>query len=266
MFHCGMVGVVFGSCLYLQEYEQGDVETKRQILSNLDKYGVKNCSWVHQLSKSTKTHNAHTEDVIRNFYTRPLRCMFFCCHVAALHVACTLSGSRRSAIFKIEGVDESSLANDDMKQQLLEEILTMCELRFGHARQTQLHDKFDVLSKYYFVHSQGQKQTTGTVEEQTLDSSCTGMKGMQVKDKAAMDIMMGKTSSANRPDPENVSSSFSEASESFKLLLKDKARLAANLEDLKFLKHKMNSLYKNDPVWTKKIEELANACVSLDSF
>ena len=109
MFHCGMVGVVFGSCLYLQEYEQGDVETKRQILSNLDKYGVKNCSWVHQLSKSTKTHNAHTEDVIRNFYTRPLRCMFFCCHVAALHVACTLSGSRRSAIFKIEGVDESSL-------------------------------------------------------------------------------------------------------------------------------------------------------------
>ena len=33
MFHCGMVGVVFGSCLYLQEYEQGDVETKRQILS-----------------------------------------------------------------------------------------------------------------------------------------------------------------------------------------------------------------------------------------
>ena len=148
MFHCGMVGVVFGSCLYLQEYEQGDVETKRQILSNLDKYGVKNCSWVHQLSKSTKTHNAHTEDVIRNFYTRPLRCMFFCCHVAALHVACTLSGSRRSAISKIEGVDESSLANDDMKQQLLEEILTMCELRFGHARQTQLHDKFDVLSKY----------------------------------------------------------------------------------------------------------------------
>ena len=78
---------------------------------------------------------------IRNFYTRPLRCMFFCCHVAALHVACTLSGSRRSAIFKIEGVDKSSLANDDMKQQLLEEILTMCELRFGHARQTQLHDK-----------------------------------------------------------------------------------------------------------------------------
>ena len=61
MFHCGMVGVVFGSCLYLQEYEQGDVETKKQILSNLDKYGVKNCSWVHQLSKSTKTHNAHTE-------------------------------------------------------------------------------------------------------------------------------------------------------------------------------------------------------------
>ena len=46
----------------------------------------------------------------------------------------------------------------------------------------------------------------------------------------------------------------------------DKARLAANLEDLKFLKHKMNSLHKNDPVWTKKIEELANACVSLDSF
>ena len=181
-----------------------DVETKRQILPNLDKYGVKNCSWVHQLSKSTKTHNAHTEDVIRNFYTRPLRCMFFCCHVAALHVACTLSGSRRSAIFKIEGVDESSLANDDMKQQLLEEILTMCELRFGHARQTQLHDKFDVLSKYYFVHSQGQKQTTGTVEEQTLDSSCTGMKGMQVKNKAAMDIMMGKTSSANRPDPESL--------------------------------------------------------------
>ena len=42
--------------------------------------------------------------------------------------------------------------------------------------------------------------------------------------------------------------------------------MAANLEDLKFLKHKMNSLYKNDPVWTKKIEELANACVSLDSF
>ena len=102
--------------------------------------------------------------VIRNFYTRPLRCMFFCCHVAALHVACALSGSRRSAIFKIEGVDESSLANDDMKQQLLEEILTMCELRFGYARQTQLHDKFDILSKYYFVHSQGQKQTTGTVE------------------------------------------------------------------------------------------------------
>ena len=66
--------------------------------------------------------------------------MFFCCHVAALHFACALSGSRRSAIFKIEGVDESSLANDDMKQQLLEEILTMCELRFGHARQTQLHD------------------------------------------------------------------------------------------------------------------------------
>ena len=198
MFHCGMVGAVFGSCLYLQEYEQGDVETKRQILSNLDKYGVKNYSWVHQLSKSTKTHNAHTEDVIRNFYTRPLRCMFFCCHVAALHVACTLSGSRRSAIFKIEGVDESSLANDDMKQQLLEEILTMCELRFGHARQTQLHDKFDILSKYYFVHSQGQKQTTGTVEEQTLDSSCTGMKGMQVKDKAAMDIMMGKTSRIQR--------------------------------------------------------------------
>ena len=67
-------------------------------------------------------------------------------------------GSRRSAIFKLEGVDERPLPNESMKKQLLEEILTMCELRFGHARQTQLHETFDILSKYYFVHSQGQKQ------------------------------------------------------------------------------------------------------------
>ena len=259
MFHCGMVGVVFGSCLYLQEYEQGDVETKRQILSNLDKYGSQKLQLGAPAQQEHKDPQCPYRRCHQEFLHKATAMHVFCCHVAALHVACALSGSRRSAIFKIEGVDESSLANDDMKQQLLEEILTMCELRFGHARQTQLHDKFDILSKYYFVHSQGQKQTTGTVD-------CTGMKGMQVEDKAAMDIMMGKTSSANRPDPENVSSSFSEASESFKLLLKDKARLAANLKNLKFLKHKMNSLYKNDPVWTKKIEELANACVSLGSF
>ena len=61
MFPCGMVGVVFGSCLYLQEYEQGDVETKRQILSNLDKYGVKNCSWVHRKMSSGISTQGHCD-------------------------------------------------------------------------------------------------------------------------------------------------------------------------------------------------------------
>ena len=119
MFHCGMVGVVFGSCLYLQEYEQGDIETKRQILSNLDKYGVKNCSWC------TSSARAQRPTMPIQKMSSGVSTQGHCdaCFSAVMLLHCMLLAHclarAGSAIFKIEGVDESSLAD---RSQTLETI------------------------------------------------------------------------------------------------------------------------------------------------
>ena len=52
-----------------------------------------------------------------------------------------------------------------MKKEILEELLKMSENNCGHSKAIQPHEKFDILSKYFYVYSKGQKSNHGTTEE-----------------------------------------------------------------------------------------------------
>ena len=66
----GLLGIVY----FAKEYQSGDLATQRTILSNLSKFGVQNCSWVHTLSKTTTNTEVEGERVRTNFLTRMLGC------------------------------------------------------------------------------------------------------------------------------------------------------------------------------------------------
>ena len=72
----GLIGVPFDldiSRSPWQEYESADgPEKKRLILSKLQEYGVKNCSWVNSLSQTVETSDNTSETLRTNMYTRKL--------------------------------------------------------------------------------------------------------------------------------------------------------------------------------------------------
>ena len=112
-----------------------------------------------------------------------------------------MHGACRAAIFKLEGIDETVLG-EDVKKELLEELLTEAEKRYNYERSTTIHPKFDVLSKYFYMHSAGHVARQGTETEESLRSQCAGMKNLQLKDKRSLDIMLGKNSgSSSSKDP-----------------------------------------------------------------
>ncbi|CAE7543551.1 unnamed protein product [Symbiodinium sp. CCMP2592] len=51
-----------------------------------------------------------------------------------------------------KGIDESGL-EEDMKKNLLEKLISEAEKRYGYERSTKIHPKFEVLSKYFYMHS-----------------------------------------------------------------------------------------------------------------
>lgn len=56
----------------------------------------------------------------------------------------------RTAIFKLEGIDETGL-EENVKQELLEELLTEAEKRYNYERSANIHPKYEVLSKYFYI-------------------------------------------------------------------------------------------------------------------
>ncbi|OLP84691.1 hypothetical protein AK812_SmicGene34409 [Symbiodinium microadriaticum] len=136
------------------------------------------------------------------------------------------------AIFKLEGIDETGL-DEDVKKELLEELLIEAEKRYNYERSTKIHPKFDVLSKYFYVHSAGHVARQGTKAEESLGSQCAGMKNLQLKDKGFLDIMLGKNSgSSSSKDPAlQPSESFARAKELVKKIVAEKKKLTQSNED-----------------------------------
>ncbi|CAE7850852.1 unnamed protein product [Symbiodinium sp. KB8] len=184
----------------LEEYESGDITTKRMTLAKA----------------STRTDDSS----------------------ACMHGAC------RAAIFKLEGIDETVLG-EDVKKELLEELLTEAEKRYNYERSTTIHPKFDVLSKYFYMHSAGHVARQGTETEESLRSQCAGMKNLQLKDKRSLDIM---------------------AKELLKKIVAEKKKLTQSNEELKSLKTKISTKHSGDKTWDKRKDDVDQAITALEEF
>ncbi|CAE7838505.1 unnamed protein product [Symbiodinium sp. CCMP2592] len=219
----------------LEEYEAGDIATKREILSKVSQFGVRQCNWVHDLVKTTVNTNSEHEDTVKNW----------------------------TAIFKLEGIDESGL-EEDMKKDLLEELMSEAEKWYGYERSTKIHPKFEVLSKYFYVHSKGQvaRQATKT------GSHCSGMKNLQLKDKRSLDIMLGKSAaSSSSKDPAlQPSQSHTLAKDLLKKIVAEKRKLTQNNEELKSLKTKISTKYSGDKTWDNRKDDVDQAIAALEDF
>ena len=84
----------------------------------------------------------------------------------------------RSAIFKIEGVDEQGLTEEE-KAGLLEEILSISERNFGHNRTYVANEKYPQLSKYLFAYTEGVVLETGTEHSRVLQSDANLKKNVK---------------------------------------------------------------------------------------
>ncbi|CAE7834083.1 unnamed protein product [Symbiodinium sp. CCMP2592] len=208
----------------LEEYEAGDIATKREILSKVSQFGVRQCNWVHDLVKTT-------------------------------------------AIFKLEGIDESGL-EEDMKKDLLEELMSEAEKRYSYERSTKIHPKFEVLSKYFYMHSKGQVARQATKTEESLGSHCSGMKNLQLKDKRSLDIMLGKSAaSSSSKDPAlQPSQSHTLAKDLLKKIVAEKRKLTQNNEELKSLKTKISTKYSGDKTWDNRKDDVDQAIAALEDF
>ncbi|CAE7281739.1 unnamed protein product [Symbiodinium sp. CCMP2592] len=223
----------------LEEYEAGDIATKREILSKVSQFGVRQCNWVHDLVKTTVNTNSEHEDTVKNW----------------------------TAIFKLEGIDESGL-EEDMKKDLLEELMSEAEKRYGYERSTKIHPKFEVLSKYFYVHSKGQVARQATKTEESLGSHCSGMKNLQLKDKRSLDIMLGKSAaSSSSKDPAlQPSQSHTLAKDLLKKIVAEKRKLTQNNEELKSLKTKISTKYSGDKTWDNRKDDVDQAIAALEDF
>ncbi|CAE7458668.1 unnamed protein product, partial [Symbiodinium microadriaticum] len=193
-----------------EEYESGDITTKRMILAKVQQYGVKQCNW---------------------------------------------------------GIDETGL-DEDVKKELVEELLTEAEKRYNYERSTKLHPKYDVLSKYFYMHSAGQVARQATKTEESLGSQCAGMKNLQLKDKRSLDIMLGKNSgSSSSKDPAlQPSESFARAKELLKKIVAEKKKLTQSNEELKSLKTKISTKHSGDKAWDNRTEDVDQAIAALEDF
>ncbi|CAE7316441.1 unnamed protein product [Symbiodinium sp. CCMP2592] len=199
----------------LEEYEAGDIATKREILSKVSQFGVR----------------------------------------------------QGTAIFKLEGIDESGL-EEDMKKDLLEELMSEAEKRYGYERSTKIHPKFEVLSKYFYMHSKGQVARQATKTEESLGSHCSGMKNLQLKDKRSLDIMLGRSAaSSSSKDPAlQPSQSHTLAKDLLKKIVAEKRKLTQNNEELKSLKTKISTKYSGDKTWDNRKDDVDQAIAALEDF
>ena len=173
----------------------------------------------------------------------------------------------RTAIFKLEGIDEAGL-EENLKQELLEEILTESAKRYNYERSANIHPKYEVLSKYFYVHSAGQVAKQATKTEESLGSQCAGMKNLQLKDKRSMDIMLGKTSgSSSSKDPaQQPSESFARAKELLKKIVAEKKKLTQSNEELKSLKTKISTKHSGDKAWDNRKDDVDQVITALEDF
>ena len=103
----------------------------------------------------------------------------------------------RSAIFKIEGVDEQGLTEEE-KAGLLEEILSISERNFGHNRTYVANEKYPQLSKYLFAYTEGVVLETGAEHSRVLQSDANLKKNV----KSLADMQHGAASSSSAGAPE----------------------------------------------------------------
>ncbi|CAE7783913.1 unnamed protein product [Symbiodinium sp. CCMP2592] len=172
-----------------------------------------------------------------------------------------------TAIFKLEGIDESGL-EEDMKKDLLEELMSEAEKRYGYERSTKIHPKFEVLSKYFYMHTKGQVARQATKTEESLGSHCSGMKNLQLKDKRSLDIMLGKSAaSSSSKDPAlQPSQSHTLAKDLLKKIVAEKRKLTQNNEELKSLKTKISTKYSGDKTWDNRKDDVDQAIAALEDF
>ena len=155
-----------------------------------------------------------------------------------------------------------------MKKELLEELLTEAEKRYNYDRSTKIHPKFDVLSKYFYMHSAGHVARQGTSTSESLGSQCAGMKNLQLKDKRSLDIMLGKSSgSSSSKDPAvQPSESFARAKELLKKIVAEKKKLTQSNEELKSLKTKISTKHSGDKAWDNRTDDVDQAIAALEDF
>ena len=168
----------------------------------------------------------------------------------------------RSAIFKIEGVDEQGLTEEE-KAGLLEEILSISERNFCHNRTYVANEKYPQLSKYLFAYTEGVVLETGAAHSRVLQSDANLKKNV----KSLADMQHGAASSSSAGAPEATKSEgFAASEQKLKDLGTSRTKLSKNLEDLQLLIAEIKLKGAEDSSCVKKGEEVEAAKTSLEVF
>ena len=231
----------------LERYMTGDLDTKREILRQLQVTGPKACSWVHNLTTSTESTEASSETTMSNMLTqRPAERFCFLTHVFSRFVIiCSLIiPAPRQAIFKIEGVDTTGMEPSDVKD-LLEEVLRVSREKFKYDDHRETNEKFPQLSKYLFKWTMGNASVTGEETKTKVDSQ-GNMK------KLANAIEAGPSTGA----VDNGTAEYQECLSLQNELKQVRAKLARGAEELKQYEATLARRAKTDSVWETKVDEV----------
>ena len=167
----------------------------------------------------------------------------------------------RSAIFKIEGVDQQGLTEEE-KAGLLEEILSISERNFGHNRTYVANEKYPQLSKYLFAYTEGVVLETGAKHSRVLSDA-----NLKKNVKSLADMQHGAASSSSAGAPEATKSEgFAASEQKLKDLGTSRTKLSKNLEDLQLLIAEVELKGAEDSSWVKKGEEAEAAKTFLEVF
>ncbi|CAE7203531.1 unnamed protein product [Symbiodinium sp. CCMP2592] len=210
-----------------KKYEQAEsVEKKRLILSRLQEYGVKNCSWVNTLHQAVENKDTNNERTRTNM----------------------------SKILELKGI-ECDGATDIEKDEILEEVLKEAEAEFQYDRKVEKHAKFSCLNKCVFKYTEGMTETTATESTKKMESWANNL-------KKGNQLSLELLSKELRPQWEH--DSYKLLAEKHKELNGLRAKLRTNSEELMLIQTQIRSA--QDPAWNKKLEEITTASEVLDEF
>ena len=247
------------------------MEKKRLILSKLQDYGVKNCSWINTLHQAVEDKSINSERLRCNLYTRIPRLFcyvfFFFSEIGLLCRSCLLLGRKqqfahpRAKIFELKGI-ECDGATDIEKDEILEELLKEAENQFKYERHVEKHRKFSCLNKYLFKYTEGQTETAESSTSKKMESWVSNLK----KGNELSLEFLGKSSATatSSEGVEKVSESFKTLSDKLKELNQLRAKLRTNSEELLFIQASIQKV--DDPSWSKKLDEVGTAVQVLEEF